>query len=254
VQRAAWAYVDVDKMDRRDAVGPAEALALHKRHAERQERSAAGRARAAEMGVEIVDPQGLWGRGAAAHRLVDDDAVTVARAAGTLAAALDETGELYWVTTSTPGAAAATDDDRGEVERAGKTRAEACQKIAARKVPASEALRRTAFALLTPVNHAGASRLAHGWMRTAGIGPDLASTSKYLEAVRASGDNALIQQVGCAMALAADELRVRDALAAWTPEHATHVRRLTVEAEYQPTAWELRRLAHVDAETSPTEE
>lgn len=251
VQRAAWAYVDLDK---RGGIGPVEALALQKRHAERQERSTQARAQAADMGVEIVDPQGLWGRKAAAHRLVDDGAIAEARAAGTLAAALDETGELYWVTTTAPATLGGSDeDDAAEAERAGKARAEACQRIAARKVAAAEALRRTALALITPVNHTAAGRLAHGWLRTAGVGPDLASAAKYFEVVRTSGDNALIQQVGYAMALAADELQTRDAKT-WTAHQADYVRRLTVEAEYRPTAWELRRLTLVDADASPTTE
>jgi hypothetical protein len=205
------------------------------------------------MGVEIVDPQGLWGRSAAAHRLVDDADVAAARNSGTLAAALDETGELYWVTTASPATSASDVDAAAEAERAGKARAEACQRIAARKVPASEALRRTALALLAPVNHAAAARLAHGWLRTAGIGPNLASAAKYLEAVRASGDTTLIQQVGCAMALAADEVVTREAKT-WSAHHAGHVRRLTVDAEYRPTAWELRHLTLVDADASATTE
>jgi ParB family transcriptional regulator, chromosome partitioning protein len=246
-QRAAWALASLDG----DGIRPADALALHKQAEDRRQRAASARAQAAEAGVEIVDPRGLWGRNAAAHRLVDDEAVARAREAGQLAAALDETGTLYWVTTAAVDARPASDADaKAQAAEAGKARAEACRVIVGRKVSAADALRHGVDVRLSSVDLGAAQRLAHGWLRSAGIGPDIAGTARYVAAVYDSADTALRQQVAEAVALAVEELQVRGTTV-WGPRHRTHLQRLITEGSHSPTAWEL---AQMDARSDETDE
>ncbi|MEV0732289.1 ParB N-terminal domain-containing protein [Polymorphospora sp. NPDC050346] len=246
-QRAAWAYVDLNTAG---GMGPAEAMALHSQHAERRQRTEEAQAKAAEAGVDIVDPEGMWGRQAASHRLVDDEAIEEARRGGTLAAALDKTGELYWVTTSSVEQPANALDDRAEAERAAKARAEACQSIVARRVTVAEALRRLTDAALAPIALGPAHRLAYGWLRSAGVGPDIANPAKYIAEVYTSTDTALRQLVATATALAVEEVLTREAKE-WGPRQVAHVRRLTVEATpgYSPTAWEMGKMEPGTIET-----
>jgi len=90
-------------------------------------------------------------------------------------------------------------------------------------------------------SHREAIRLAHRWLVKAGVGPaDLRQPAAYIAAVGAEH----IVRVAYAVAVAADEVRLRNPNRAWDRRDAAYLARLQAIG-YTPTAWENDRLAAV---------
>ncbi len=117
-----------------------------------------------------------------------------------------------------------------------------CEQLAANRPSPDEAAEAIARHCLSGApGHRDAVRLAHRWLRTAGVGPtDLAEPSAYIAAV---APNDLVH-VAYVVALAADEVRIRDPRRAWDRRDLAHLHRLE-QAGYTPTDWERDRLTAV---------
>ncbi len=79
------------------------------------------------------------------------------------------------------------------------------------------------------------------------MGPDSKDHLTFRDAIVHGEDDQLVVHLAVAMSLAYDELRARDADREWDAADAAHLHRLITEASYQPTAWELDRLARADS-------
>lgn len=90
-------------------------------------------------------------------------------------------------------------------------------------------------------SHRDAVRIAHRWLVKAGIGPaDLRNPAAYIAAV---GPADLVR-VAFAIAIAADEVRLRNPQRVWDHRDAAHLTRLQAVG-YTPTEWETERLSAV---------
>jgi ParB family transcriptional regulator, chromosome partitioning protein len=242
-QLAAWQLAAAGT-----GLGVADAVAEQRRRSATAKRTEQSRRRATQEGVELLDPVQLWGSaGAAKRRLTDQGAIAQARAAGSLAAAIDTSGELYYLTLNEPDDHASSEDGQEEDKArkaASRARAMACAQIARRRPSSADALRRLATCIISRDADNDALRLAHRWLTEAGIGPATDRHDQYAEALLA-GEPELAVQFAHAAALAGEELRTRRAQT-WDARAAAHVRRLMADAEYIPTAWEEDRLAEAE--------
>ncbi len=141
-------------------------------------------------------------------------------------------------------AAAAAVAEAQERKSAAQAREASCARIAGRKQLAAEALRRLTAAALTLGLDARALKLAHRWLRTASLGPQIDDPSEYAAAALTANDGSA-QRLAYAMALAADELRVQR-LSGWDAEAAAYLRRLMADGEHYPSDWERRRLEEAE--------
>jgi ParB family chromosome partitioning protein len=172
--------------------------------------------------------------------------------AGCLAAAIDHDGRPDYACVnpaSHPCAVPARtpeQEEEKEVRKAAKARDAACTAIAARPLPpAGELARILAATLLEGTGHAETLRTACKWLRDAGMVPDGTDHYAWHRQLTAAEDHAGLARYAYACTLAADELHARSRYTAWGARHAAHLARLAAEAGYQPTAWELGRLAEV---------
>lgn len=234
-------------------------------------RTAESHAQAKKEQVPLVDAVQQFGGDVWRQRLDSPDAIAAARSAGTLTAAVDESGGLYYLTTETSKATgeqpqAETPDTvvpsptvggiappaprqaipaqkneaaSTELTNAARNRQAACVQLIGRKPAAAEALRRLAAAVVTLAASREALRLAHSWLQEAGLTE--ADASRHADAVAVRGGDEAVA-FGFAIALAADELHTRRVQQEWDARAAAHVRRLMAEAKYVPTAIEARLL------------
>jgi ParB family chromosome partitioning protein len=171
--------------------------------------------------------------------------------AGCLAAAIDYDGrpDYACVNPASHGRPSGETPEQAEekqLRKAAKARDAACTAIAAGPLPpAGELARILAATLLEGVSHAETLRVACKWLRDAGMVPDGAGHYALHKQLTAAGDHAGLARYAYACTLAAAELHARSRHAAWGGRHAAHLARLTAEAGYQPTAWELARLEEV---------
>ncbi len=272
---------DSDEPDKQlVARGPVVAAAVARQRQEqtREERTAESRTRAAAQNLPLIDAANEFGENAWQHRLDDEEAIERARVAGTLRAAIDETGGLYLLTAeriaieppvgessarsaenlattvssipaaSSPAAPAPArtipsqkaDPATTDLVNANRARHVACARLAARKPAAAEALRRLAGAVVTLAPSREALRLAHQWLQEAGIVGE-ADAGLYADTVAEDSAEAAVV-LAAAIVLAADELHTRRAQQVWDKRAAAHVRRLMTDAKYVPTAIESRLL------------
>ncbi len=247
LQRAAWTLAATT------GARAAAAVAEAKQNRERNQRVGQARQRAEAESLELVDTAALWGEAAVAHRLHEDADIAAAREAGTLRAATDARGDFIYVTTaahSSPAGRPPRQRGDHDTERRAATsaRAAACRRIAGRKPVASEALRRLALCVADRSSaYTDALRLAHQWLQASNVGPDSKDHLTFRDAIVHGEDDQLVVHLAVAMSLAYDELRARDADREWDAADAAHLHRLITEASYQPTAWELDRLARADS-------
>jgi len=280
-QLAAWRAIEQrlnglkDPQSTERARAVAEVVALQRQSAAYEQRAQASRTRAGAEGIRVVDPVAEWGSTAALRRLDDENAITVARDAGDLAAALDQAGGLYYVYAGSslqqdepvvePAAPAAVRDapaprtasdvparpaavvpdlrrtETQERSKAERAREAACRRVVARKPSATEALRRVVTCVVQLGASADAQRLAHRWLRAEQVGPQVDTVADYVYAVLTDGGDLLIH-IAYATALAGDELHTRRQREIWDDRARTHLHRLMTDAEYIPTAYEARSL------------
>lgn len=172
--------------------------------------------------------------------------------AGCLAAEIDFDGHPDYACVkpaSHPAAAPAQtpqQEEEKEFRKAVKARDAACAAIAAGPLPpAGELARILAATLLEGTGHAETLRLACKWLRDAGMVPDGTGHYAWHKQLTVAGDHAGLARYAYACTVAAGELHARFRHTAWDARQAAHLARLTAEAGYQPTAWELARLDQV---------
>lgn len=252
-QLAAWKLVTESSLKADDAVArQRDVVATIKRAQE-------ARQRASDEGLEVVTFSETDGELAATpKRISEPEDIEYARAAGHLAAAIDRSGMLYYVSTaaapealpattvSVPNQPTAADKDkeaesaariaRRDRAAAARNRDGACAVVAARKIVATEALRRISAAAVSVGLSAEALTLAHRWLRAEEFGPDLADPRAFAQQVHNSGEAV---QLAYAMALAADELHVRQLSDQPDPRAAAHIRRLMADVkDFVPSDWD----------------
>jgi ParB/RepB/Spo0J family partition protein len=273
-QLAAWKLMADRGLTAADAAArQRDLVAVAARIAEAQQRAASEQ-------LPVIDPAEL-NAPLAERRLSDESAIAEAKAAGHLAVVIGHSGSFDYVTTAepkpdpAPGAetpeGGALNDQKPTVppqatrqpsreveaaERAAALEAQerknasharelACARIAARKQLAPEMLRRVSAAAVSLGLDARALKLAHRWLRSASIGPELDDPHAFAAAALVAQDG-LAQRLAYAMALAADELRVQR-LKEWDAAAAVHLRRLMADAEHSPSDWERRQLDAAEA-------
>jgi ParB/RepB/Spo0J family partition protein len=252
LQQDAWALVTSRGLRAGAAIAEA------KQSRDRAARLEQTRRRAEEEGLELVDPDSL-GEVERGHRLHDTEEIDAARKAGTLRAAADARGDFVYLSTAVPTTPAGRPprqrgDDDAERRAATSARAAACRRIAGRKPAAADALRRLALCVADRSGaYTDALRLAHQWLQASDVGPDTHDHLIFRDAIVRSEDDQLVTHLAVAMALAYDEMRARDANREWDAADAAHIQRLVTDASYQPTAWELDRLARINASVIPLE-
>ncbi|MGW5250938.1 ParB/RepB/Spo0J family partition protein [Streptomyces sp. NPDC004129] len=116
-----------------------------------------------------------------------------------------------------------------------------CARLAARVPTANSALRRLSAAVLQLSPSSEALGLAHGWLRRAGVGPEIDDPAEYAQVAADAGPRLRIQ-IAHAVALAADEPSTARARA-WGRREVAHVRPLIDEVGYLPSSPERRLLA-----------
>ncbi len=214
--------------------------------------------KAAEQGLEIVDPA-RFGRAQWEHRLDGKKAIAAARKAGTLVAAISPGGLVYYSTAKpkkadnrTPQEEQRLVEDRAR-RHAAQARDAACVRLvaAAPKIPAGDAV---ALIVRATVDMVGgdAAKLAMRWLREAGV-IDGAGLSPYQFGLHLADKPWKIQAPAAyAMALAWQEGRTRGSYRTWDASDAAHLRMLVEQADHSLTDWEQDRLnaiAGADAST-----
>ncbi len=233
------------------------AIQEHRAAQTRRDGLLAGQARAKAEGLDLIDATGAWG-GAPVGAVTRDQAeIEAARADGTLRGAVNSAGEFVYAVVADGDSAGITrarrrPDDAQDRAAAGSFRAEACAVIAGRRPNVTDATRRLAAAVIdrqTPYGEA--LRLAYTWMAAAGVGPDRPDPAAFRDAVKTSGEPALISHLAYVMALAYDELRAREQGREWDARDVAHLERLITDARYVPTAWEQIRLDEARTKGTP---
>ncbi len=224
----------------------------------RREGLAAAMDRAKAEGIRLVDASGAWGPQAQAVIVSEPDEIESARQAGNLRGSVDALGNFAYAV-EIPQQATGADsggisrrrqrpEDSGERSAAAAARDDACQRIAARRPHATEAVRRLAAGMVERhTSYGEALRMAHQWLAAAGVGPDSPDPATFRDTIRESGDGGLLTQLAFAVALAYDELRARETRPTWDRRDVEHLDRLIGDTRYAPTAWEANRLAEARA-------
>ncbi|WP_432830569.1 ParB/RepB/Spo0J family partition protein [Dactylosporangium sp. CA-092794] len=130
--------------------------------------------------------------------------------------------------------------EREAAQNSGAGRFSSCERLAAQRASAEDVTQVIAqYAIRGASYHRDAVRLAHRWLRKAGIGPvGLTDPTAYLAAV----EPADVVHVAFVIAVAADEARMRDPRRSWDGRDVAHLRRLEA-AGHQTTEWERWRAA-----------
>lgn len=198
-------------------------------------------------GLELIDPQERWGSQAWDRRLYREADIEAARSAGTLVAAATTGGVVYF-TTAKPSKESTTEDTGArEAARARAAREVACGELV-RKLPAAAVTTQDLVAAM--VVHGGggfaaALKLARKWLRGV-LGPaEESDPYTWHRAVTAGTDRERLH-LAWAMAIAQDELVARAAYRRWGMGDVAHVRRLMDRVGYEPTMWELDRIAEAE--------
>lgn len=137
------------------------------------------------------------------------------------------------------------DTDGSELDaaqRSTEARFGACQRLAAQRVESDDAMQLVAYYAVNGASaHRDAVRLAHRWLRHAGLGAAEAGDPMTFLAMVPPED---VVHVAFVIAVAADESRMRDHRRAWDRRDLAHLRRLEA-AGHVPSDWERRRSATV---------
>jgi ParB/RepB/Spo0J family partition protein len=139
------------------------------------------------------------------------------------------------------------DDHGSTAEAAAKSdeaRFAACANLAGQRPDPDDAVQLIASYALqgtSSTSHRKAVRIAHRWLREAGVGPvDAGDPLNYLAQV---GREDLLH-VAFMVAVAADEIRIRDHRRSWHQRDAAHLRRLQAVG-YMLSDWERQRLTRL---------
>jgi ParB/RepB/Spo0J family partition protein len=140
-------------------------------------------------------------------------------------------------------------DDQARGIAAAQRREQACVALLGdrRFAEAAEITRRLSLAVVTPHHHAEATQLALGWLNASGH-VDAELGVRYFSALSSDTDSRALTRAAFAVALAQDELRLRDPQrTTWDERDAAHIEVLVRSAGYEPSEWETDRISTADS-------